>query len=213
MKTLLTTTAFVALLATAPAFAQSDTQPAQDQAPAATQAQPQTDQAPAAPDANAPAMAPQTDQGTAAPADQNMAPDTAQAPADQKTTVAAAPDKVFVDRQGDEDRLASNWIGQTVYNQNNESIGDINDLLLDKDGKISAVILGVGGFLGIGEKSIAIAFSAVQATSDENGKLKLVANVSKEALDSAPEFMTVADIKAQQAQPAPAEPAAPAPAQ
>ena len=246
MKTLLTTTAFVALLATAPAFAQSDNAPAAEQPPAATEPAPDqgmtADPNAPAPEAPAATETAPADQGTtAAPADPNAPADTAAQPADpnapadtaaqpvdpnapaataeqptdQAATVAAAPDKVFIDKQAAEDRMASNWIGQTIYNQANESVGDVNDLLIGKDGKIAAVIIGVGGFLGIGEKNVAVSFDSIQSSTDENGNLKFMVSITKEELDAAPEFMTLADLQAQTEVPAaPAAPdaAAPAPA-
>ena len=242
MKTLLTTTAFVALLATAPAFAQSDNAPAAEQPPAATEPAPDQGMAPdpnaPAPEAPAATETAPADQGTAAPVDPNAPADTAAQPADpnapadtaaqpvdpnapaataeqptdQAATVAAAPDKVFIDKQAAEDRLASNWIGQTIYNQANESVGDVNDLLIDKDGKIAAVIIGVGGFLGIGEKNVAISFESIQSSTDENGNLKFMVSATKEELDAAPEFMTLADLQAQSEVPAAPDAMAPAPA-
>ncbi len=61
--------------------------------------------------------------------------------------------------------LASKLIGTTVVGANNESIGDVNDVLLEKDGKAVAVVIGVGGFLGIGEKDVAIPFQSLEFTS------------------------------------------------
>jgi hypothetical protein len=52
--------------------------------------------------------------------------------------------------------------GKAVYGAENESIGEINDVLVSQDGSINAVIIGVGGFLGIGEKNVAVDMSALQ---------------------------------------------------
>ena len=57
---------------------------------------------------------------------------------------------------------ASKLVGVNVYNEANEKIGDINDVILDKSGKVSNVILGVGGFLGMGEHNVAIAFDKLK---------------------------------------------------
>jgi sporulation protein YlmC with PRC-barrel domain len=51
---------------------------------------------------------------------------------------------------------ASKLMGLDVYNEANEKLGDINELILDKDGKVSAVVIGVGGFIGMGEHDIAV---------------------------------------------------------
>ena len=56
----------------------------------------------------------------------------------------------------------SKLVGLRVYNNNNESIGSINDLLTDKSGNIKAVVIGVGGFLGVGEHLVAVAFDQVK---------------------------------------------------
>jgi hypothetical protein len=51
---------------------------------------------------------------------------------------------------------ASKLMGLDVYNEGNEKLGDINELILDKNGKVAAVVIGVGGFLGMGEHDIAV---------------------------------------------------------
>ena len=58
---------------------------------------------------------------------------------------------------------------------------------MDKDGKIGAAIVGVGGFLGAGEKNVAVPFNSLKLT-DKNGKRYLVMNTTKEALKSAPGY-------------------------
>ena len=57
---------------------------------------------------------------------------------------------------------ASNLEGLNVYNNNNENIGDISELIVDESGKIQAVVIGVGGFLGLGERSVAVPFDQVK---------------------------------------------------
>jgi len=57
---------------------------------------------------------------------------------------------------------ASKLVGVNVYNEGNEKIGDINDVILDKTGKAANVIIGVGGFLGMGEHYVAIAFDKLK---------------------------------------------------
>src|SRR5437762_11727398 len=61
---------------------------------------------------------------------------------------------------------ASKLVGLSVYNDNNESLGSINDLLMDKDGSIKGVVLGVGGFLGVGEHLVAVAFDKVKFVNE-----------------------------------------------
>jgi sporulation protein YlmC with PRC-barrel domain len=57
---------------------------------------------------------------------------------------------------------ASKLVGLNVYNQANEKIGDINEVILDKSGKVAKVILGVGGFLGMGEHDVAVPFDKLK---------------------------------------------------
>jgi sporulation protein YlmC with PRC-barrel domain len=57
---------------------------------------------------------------------------------------------------------ASKLVGLNVYNQANEKIGDINEVILDRSGKVAKVILGVGGFLGMGEHDIAVPFDKLK---------------------------------------------------
>jgi sporulation protein YlmC with PRC-barrel domain len=57
---------------------------------------------------------------------------------------------------------ASKLVGLSVYNDGNESLGSINDLLTDKSGNIKAVVIGVGGFLGVGEHLVAIPFDKIK---------------------------------------------------
>jgi sporulation protein YlmC with PRC-barrel domain len=64
----------------------------------------------------------------------------------------------FVTQMQPEQMMASKLIGTTVVGANNESIGDINDVIVDRKGQAMAVVIGVGGFLGIGEKDVAVSF-------------------------------------------------------
>ncbi|HSZ97154.1 MAG TPA: PRC-barrel domain-containing protein [Bradyrhizobium sp.] len=61
---------------------------------------------------------------------------------------------------------ASKVVGLSVYNDNNEKLGSINDLLMDKSGNIKAVVLGVGGFLGMGEHLVAVPLDKVKFSSE-----------------------------------------------
>jgi sporulation protein YlmC with PRC-barrel domain len=84
------------------------------------------------------------------------------APSDRPTPApAAASDSSF---QGT--WRVSKMVGLSVYNDKNESIGSINDMLTEKDGKIKAVVIGVGGFLGVGEHLVAIPFEKVKFVSE-----------------------------------------------
>src|SRR5215212_2705460 len=81
----------------------------------------------------------------------------ANAPAAPATRSADA--KTFPIKQGE--WRSSKLIGLNVYNQD-DKIGDINELIVDHSGKIEAVVIGVGGFLGMGEHDVAVPFSQVK---------------------------------------------------
>jgi PRC-barrel domain len=78
----------------------------------------------------------------------------------------------------------TNYSKQIVYDQSNVRIGEINDAFVDKDGKVVAFIIGVGGFLGLGEKDVAVSFNSVHVTS-KDGKPYLTMNTTKELLMNA----------------------------
>jgi sporulation protein YlmC with PRC-barrel domain len=78
----------------------------------------------------------------------------------------------------------TNYYKQDVYDQQQNSVGKIDDVLIDKSGKITALMVGVGGFLGIGEKDVALPFSAVKSEK-KNDKWYLTVNESKDSLKSA----------------------------
>jgi sporulation protein YlmC with PRC-barrel domain len=88
----------------------------------------------------------------------------------------------------------SDYYNQSVYDARDNKIGDVNDLVLDTGGKVEAVILGVGGFLGAGEKNVAVPFQALKIT-DKNGNRYLVMDTTKDALESAPGYTFDRDKK------------------
>jgi sporulation protein YlmC with PRC-barrel domain len=78
----------------------------------------------------------------------------------------------------------SNYYKQNVYDPSDAKIGEISDVLLNKQGKVDAFMVAVGGFLGVGEKDVAVPFDAVHATQ-RDGKWYLTMNATKDALKSA----------------------------
>jgi sporulation protein YlmC with PRC-barrel domain len=81
----------------------------------------------------------------------------------------------------------SNWYDQNVYDPQENKIGEIKDMLLDREGKVQAVIVSVGGFLGMGEKDVAVAFDDVNPAQRDN-KWWLTMNATKDQLRTAPGF-------------------------
>jgi sporulation protein YlmC with PRC-barrel domain len=81
----------------------------------------------------------------------------------------------------------TDWYKQNVYDPSNNKIGEIMDVLVSPDGRATALIVGVGGFLGAGEKDVAVPFSAVKHTMKDK-KIYLTMDTTKDALKSAPGF-------------------------
>src|SRR6202023_758562 len=105
--------------------------------------------------------------------------------AQQRAPTTAGPAEIFT-------RLpvgttVTNFYKQPVYDPADNKIGDVDDVLIDKEGKVTAMIIAVGGFLGMGEKDVGGPFSSIRS-SEKNNKWYLVLNTTKEALKSAPGF-------------------------
>ena len=83
------------------------------------------------------------------------------------------------------------FLGAYVQNASGERIGDINDLVFDRSGRISTVVLGVGGLLGMGEKSVGVPFSALSYTVGKDGARVIVVALSKDDLKLAPNFTAI----------------------
>jgi PRC-barrel domain/EF hand len=112
----------------------------------------------------------------------------------------------YLDAAGQNDILASKLIGMRVYavqadiddtkaypadaRKDWSDVGEVNDVVLDWDGSIKAVVLGVGGFLGIGEKDVAIEMSSLRKARESNDSNDwfLVVNTSKDMLTNAPAY-------------------------
>jgi sporulation protein YlmC with PRC-barrel domain len=82
----------------------------------------------------------------------------------------------------------TNWYKQSVYDPSDNKIGEVMDVLLDREGKVSALVIGVGGFLGAGEKDVMVPFNAIQVKTKDNNKWYLVMNSTKDALKNAKGF-------------------------
>ena len=85
------------------------------------------------------------------------------------------------------DALTGNQVRSTV--EDDEDIGTITDLVIDEDGQINAVVVGVGGFLGMGEKNVAIEWDSLELTKEEDGDDYVISvNASQDALEEAEEY-------------------------
>ncbi|MBZ9806310.1 PRC-barrel domain-containing protein [Mesorhizobium sp. BR1-1-9] len=147
-------------------------------------AQTTKDQLTAQPEFDTKPYAPAPAASTTAQAPSTSAPsDTAQAPADMN----AAPAEPVKRADGN---LATNIIGESVYNgtgDDAQNIGNVNDIVLTKEGKAQSLVIGVGGFLGIGEKNVTYDFGKAQ-WAEKNGDRWLVAQTTKEELQALPDF-------------------------
>jgi hypothetical protein len=182
LKTLLTATAASALMLSA-ALAQTNTSPTPPTTP------PAAAPAPATP-APAPASPKASDSMKATPK------------ADMKASDATTKKPEFTASQQADQLLASKFKGTNVLGPKNEKVGDVSDVLFDKSGKVLAVVVGVGGFLGIGEKDVAIDMGSFQivpastgsssaastAASNDPNNIKLKIAMTKDELKSAPTF-------------------------
>ncbi len=95
----------------------------------------------------------------------------------------------FLPAQTQNHWLSNEIIGQQVQNQAGEALGEVQYLVFDESNGIVAAVIGVGGFLGIGEKSVAIRFDAISRRRTDQG-VELLAKVDERALDAAPSFET-----------------------
>jgi hypothetical protein len=94
--------------------------------------------------------------------------------------------------------LARDLIGQGVTAPDDTRIGNINDLVLSKDGRsIEAFVIGVGGFLGIGERNVALKMDQLKIAPAPDGSVKLTADLKKDDLANAPAFKSRRDIEAE----------------
>jgi hypothetical protein len=103
----------------------------------------------------------------------------------------SAPGKVghsarFISTMPADVTTVTNFFKQSVYDPSNNKIGHILDFMVEKDGRITAAMVGVGGFLGIDEKTVVVPFDALTVSQKSNQRLTL--NTTKDALKSAPGF-------------------------
>ena len=131
------------------------------------------------------AMAQSTAPSSTTPTAANPAPSSSTAATPSTSSSSAQ----FVTKQTADQHLASKFKGTDVIGANEEKIGDVSDILFDKDRKILAYIVGVGGFLGIGAKDVAIdpaSFQTVPGKDADDYKLRL--SMTKDELKNAAAF-------------------------
>jgi hypothetical protein len=95
----------------------------------------------------------------------------------------------FVSKQSPDQLVMSKFKGTNVIGPNDEKIGDVTDILFEKNGNIVAYVIGVGGFLGIGSKDVALTPASFQLVKEDDGAtMKLKLAMTKDELKQAPSF-------------------------
>jgi len=126
------------------------------------------------------------------------------APAAEAAPASPPPSDAVISAQSDGQLRADQLIGMTVYNDQGEKVGTVHDIILDKDGRASGVVLNVGGVLGIGAKAVGLTWKEIDVKPDQQA---VQISYSKEQLKAAPDFKTTDQINAEmnaQTPPAPA---------
>lgn len=113
--------------------------------------------------------------------EQSAAPE---AEADKGDMAATSAGQIVL--QEDDTFLASDFVGTNVYSPQDESLGSVTDLIFAKDGTIQGVVIGVGGFLGIGQKNVAFTMDRLQLTENEEGIRLSMDATSEELADAEP---------------------------
>lgn len=97
--------------------------------------------------------------------------------------------QTFLPSRTNGDVTSDELVGSSIVNAQGEQIGDIKDILIGDDGRATAVVVGVGGFLGLGERSVAIAWDELEISRDgEEDGPRIRTDLSREDLEEAPEF-------------------------
>lgn len=96
----------------------------------------------------------------------------------------------FVPKQLESQDLASQFIGTPVINTTGETLGKVNDMALNTAGQVEVIVIGVGGFLGVAEKNVAVPYSALTREAVEEGQTRFLLDATQGDLTDAPEFLT-----------------------
>jgi len=104
-------------------------------------------------------------------------------------TTASSGIATFVTQQPANEWSARVFLGETVQNTAGETLGKIHDFVFDRSGHISTVVIAVGGFLGMGEKEVAVPFNAINVHTGSDSKRLIVVSLSAEAIKQAPHFV------------------------
>ncbi|NIZ10476.1 PRC-barrel domain-containing protein [Pseudooceanicola sp. HF7] len=110
-----------------------------------------------------------------------------------ETETPAKPVDGQITMQDEDTILAADLMGATVYTDDDVVVGDIDNLIIGLDGSVRGAVIGVGGFLGIGEKHVAVEMASLEVIADDEGNPRLFTSATKEDLTAAEEFVSVED--------------------
>src|SRR3954453_19354494 len=119
----------------------------------------------------------------------------AEAPAPSAGTTAGAPAPKPIPEQAEHQVRAQSLLGVDVSN-GQDTIGEVSDLVVTDDGRVEAIVVGVGGFLGIGEKPVALAWDSIKLTEQDGSRVILV-SATREQLEGMPTYKTLEDKQAE----------------
>jgi sporulation protein YlmC with PRC-barrel domain len=110
-------------------------------------------------------------------------------PALAQNAPAATPGATSNTQQASSEYLASNLIDTDVYTAANENIGEIKDVVIGPDGKVASVVVSVGGFLGVGDRHVAMPYTSLKMVREgNNDEPKITVDASKDTLNKMPEY-------------------------
>ena len=105
---------------------------------------------------------------------------------------AAQAPLTFMEMQNNTEVLGTDFFGTPVNGKDGQQVGKIANLVFDQNGQIELVVVGVGGFLGVGEKDVAVPFDAVKPDV-ASGKRVFVIDATKDQLKAAPAYKSLND--------------------
>jgi sporulation protein YlmC with PRC-barrel domain len=130
-------------------------------------------------------------------------PEGAAGPAPEATTAPAAgttgPAQTIIPEQKETQLLAEDLVGANVFGPDGEKVGTVEDLILDEQQKVTGVVVGVGGFLGIGKKDVGLTWEQAKVVeSPDTATKKIMITMTKADLEAAPDFKTKAEREAEE---------------
>ncbi|MEX0730346.1 MAG: PRC-barrel domain-containing protein [Aquisalimonadaceae bacterium] len=109
--------------------------------------------------------------------------------AQQMDQPAQSETETFLTSQTEDQLLTNEMVGSAVTNQDGERIGTIRELIVSEDGEVMGAVVGVGGFLGIGDKDVAVTWDEMEITRDpDTAEFTARVEMDRQELEDAPEF-------------------------